>query len=271
MSKGLVVFLASADDRTVSDEHLSFWAEQAEKAGYAWEILYLTSPRELPESMIASATVVVEWLPVKDGFKQEALQMLEPLLTQYALILSTSHEQMATEIAAWLKQPNRLIGFSPFGAYRKSTRVTMSAPMQLNDQSRGKVEWFWRDLEMAYTWIQDTPGMVLPRIYAMLVNEAAFALQEGVASAADIDTAMKLGTNYPMGPLAWADTVGIDVVLRILEHLWERYKEERYRPCLLLEKMRTAGHLGVSTGQGFHTYPPTQEPIDPLPKQEAQV
>jgi 3-hydroxybutyryl-CoA dehydrogenase len=102
--------------------------------------------------------------------------------------------------------------------------------------------------------VPDGPGLVFPRILCMIINEAAFALMEGVASAEDIDTAMKLGTNYPLGPLEWADRIGLDQVLGVLEGLQAEYGEDRYRPAPLLRQLVRAGHLGLSTGRGFYPY-----------------
>ncbi|KAB2855191.1 MAG: 3-hydroxybutyryl-CoA dehydrogenase, partial [Anaerolineae bacterium] len=103
--------------------------------------------------------------------------------------------------------------------------------------------------------IRDCVGGVLPRVVASLINNAAYALMEGVASAADIDAAMKLGTNYPYGPLEWADKIGLDQVLGILDGLCEAYGQDRYRPAPILRQMVYAGHLGERTGRGFYEYP----------------
>ena len=94
----------------------------------------------------------------------------------------------------------------------------------------------------------------------MLVNEAISALMEGVASAEDIDNAMRHGTNYPEGPLAWGDAVGLDVVEAVLNHAYRVYREERYRPMLLLQQKVLAGELGIKTGQGFYTHQEERTP-----------
>jgi 3-hydroxybutyryl-CoA dehydrogenase len=115
-------------------------------------------------------------------------------------------------------------------------------------------EAFWRGLGLDTARVADGPGLVRARIVCALVNEAVTALAEGVASAADIDTAMRLGTNYPRGPLAWGDLIGLDVVLGIMRGLQEEFGEDRYRPAPLLARYVQAGRLGQKTGQGFFTY-----------------
>lgn len=102
--------------------------------------------------------------------------------------------------------------------------------------------------------VEDRVGLVQIRVLAMLINEAAFAVMEGLATAEDIDNAMRLGVNYPKGPLAWADEIGIGVVTLILDGLRREYQQERYRPCVLLKQMMRAGWTGKADGKGFYTY-----------------
>lgn len=101
---------------------------------------------------------------------------------------------------------------------------------------------------------KDAPGFITSRLGIVLINEAIFALQEGLMSAEDIDTSMKLGYNFPMGPLALADFIGLDVVFAITQSLYQNYQDSKYRPCMLLRKKVEAGHLGQKTGRGFFTY-----------------
>jgi 3-hydroxybutyryl-CoA dehydrogenase len=103
-------------------------------------------------------------------------------------------------------------------------------------------------------WVEDRVGLITPRILSMIVNEAAFAVMEGVAEPLDIDRAMCLGTNYPKGPLAWGDEMGLDYVVMLLEALYEEYHDERYRPCVLLKQMVRGGRLGKREGAGFYPY-----------------
>lgn len=257
MKPEAVLFIAS------HPHAFSPWIEAAESAGYKPDELIIQTPDDLDQGKIriADYAVLFVWLPQTNGLKHQVLQQLDSLLHPDALLLATAHDVMTTEMSSWIPQSSgRLVGFSPFGITRQSQLVCLSSALQTEPRTCQKAETFFRDLQLQSAWITDTPGMILPRIYAMLANEAAFTLQEGVASAADIDTAMRLGTNYPMGPLEWADTVGLDTVLRVLTYLWETYRDARYRPCLLLTQKVKAGHMGKSTGQGFYQYSDASAP-----------
>jgi 3-hydroxybutyryl-CoA dehydrogenase len=109
-------------------------------------------------------------------------------------------------------------------------------------------------LEKTPVVCKDAPGFITSRLGIVLMNEAIFALQEGLMSAADIDTSMKLGYNFPMGPLELADFIGLDVVFAITQTLYENYQDTKYRPCMLLRKKVEAGHLGQKSGRGFYVY-----------------
>jgi 3-hydroxybutyryl-CoA dehydrogenase len=119
------------------------------------------------------------------------------------------------------------------------------------EPDRLAVEAFFRGLGLHTEWVGDAPGLVLGRIVCQLVNEAAFAVQRGVGSPEGIDTAMKLGFNYPRGPLEWGDRIGLDHVLAVLDALREELGEERYRAAPLLRRMVDEGRLGRPTGEGF--------------------
>ena len=112
-------------------------------------------------------------------------------------------------------------------------------------------------------WVGDAPGLVLGRIVAQLVNEAAFAVGEGVGAPADVDAGMVLGLNHPRGPLAWGDRIGLDHVLGVLDGLWEERREERHRAAPLLRRLVLEGDLGVTTGRGFLAYADDDEGVLP--------
>jgi 3-hydroxybutyryl-CoA dehydrogenase len=129
------------------------------------------------------------------------------------------------------------------------TRGESSSPL-----AAGRAERFFAALGKHVAWVGDAPGLVLGRIVCQVINESAFALGEGVGGARDIDLGMVLGLSHPRGPFEWADAIGLDHVLTVLESLCEEYREERYRPAPLLQRLAQAGRLGVETGAGFFDY-----------------
>ena len=129
------------------------------------------------------------------------------------------------------------------------TRAEGSSPLAAQ-----RAERFFRALGKDVAWVEDAPGLVLGRIVCQIVNESAFALGEGVGSAQDIDQGMLLGLGHPRGPLAWADEIGLDEVLALLDALCEEYREDRYRPAPTLRRLVAAGRLGRATGAGFFEY-----------------
>ncbi len=144
---------------------------------------------------------------------------------------------------------NLLPGFFP-----EMQTVEFAHSLAMSSEMVFQTEQFLRGLGLNLVKIDDIVGFVAPRLVAMLANEAAFAVLEGVSSPAEIDEAMRLGTNYPKGPLEWADDIGLEVVLSILDALYNEYKQERYRPCRLFRQYTAAGWLGIQTQKGFYQY-----------------
>ncbi len=122
------------------------------------------------------------------------------------------------------------------------------------DSAAAAAERFFATLGKHTTWVGDAPGLVLGRIVCQVVNEAAFAVAQGVGSAGDLDAGMVYGLNYPRGILAWADEIGLDHVLGVLDGLYEERREERYRAAPLLRSLVMSGRLGHQTGEGFFAY-----------------
>ncbi len=238
---------------------ISNWAKTAEVAGF--HVQLAADASQLDNEACQQAHAVFEWLPLNR--KKAFWEVHETAFPEDAIIFTASHECMVTRIAANFKNGCRVVGFSPVGLHRSAATsiLTLAAPLQCTVHVQEAAKALLLQMGWQTEWVKDTPGLIVPRIYAMLANEAAFALQEGVASAEDIDTAMKLGTNYPLGPLEWADQIGINTVVGILDDLWHAYREARYRPCLLLQKMAMAGQIGKASGQGFYTYEPSAAPI----------
>jgi len=143
------------------------------------------------------------------------------------------------------------VGFFAFPPLERTSLVELARGARSSPAAIARAERFFGALGKHTVWVSDSPGLVLGRIVCQLVNEASFALGEGVGSAADIDTGMTLGLNHPRGPLRWADEIGLDIVLSVLEALCEEYREERYRPAPELKRLVRAGRLGCKTGAGF--------------------
>jgi 3-hydroxybutyryl-CoA dehydrogenase len=146
------------------------------------------------------------------------------------------------------------VGFHLLGPLESARLVELTAGTHTPQETRDGAEDFFAALGLHVEWVGDSPGLVLGRIVCQLVNEAAFALQKGIGSAADIDTAMRLGFNYPRGPLEWGDAIGLDHVLAVLDALHGELGEERYRAAPVLRRMVSDGELGRSTGRGFLAY-----------------
>lgn len=229
------------------------WESACQGSGYSVRVIQDSDLQSgFPDIQDTQFSLIVEAFPVSSSKKQLFYQTIEPTLSQETLILSAALDVMAAKTASGLKHPDRLVGFSPLSTIKPNGLLSLARTPVCSEATRQKAEQFIGKLGLDCQWIEDTPGLVLPRIYAMLANEAAFAVQQGVASPEDIDTAMRLGTNYPMGPLAWADEVGLDVLLGILDNLWHVYREDRYRPCPLLQKLVLAGFVGKRAGRGFY-------------------
>lgn len=198
------------------------------------------------------ADLIIEMNNIDLAKKKEYLQMAEKWCGENTLILSSTLGISATEAASFLKQPSRLIGYGFFGSWEDIKLVELAPALQSKSTYIDQAAAFFQALGKEIEVVQDEVGLVFPRVLSLIINEAAFALTEGIATAEEIDLAMQKGTNYPMGPLAWADKIGIDNVYAVLKGLYRNLGEERYRPAPLIRKMVHAGWLGERTGKGFY-------------------
>ncbi|MDP9373948.1 MAG: 3-hydroxyacyl-CoA dehydrogenase family protein, partial [Chloroflexota bacterium] len=196
--------------------------------------------RRLREVLLTTTIAIEATLgPVdlKRGYWYELDESLPPRVPILALALG----QGATELASWSGHPERVAGFGFAGPFADAPTVEIARGLRTGDDAlRGAVA-FLRGLGKEVAVVGDPPGQVLGRILACLINEAAFALDEGIAAPADIDTALRLGLNYPRGPLEWADLIGLDRVVTTLEGLHAYYGEDRYRVAPLLRRALLAG------------------------------
>lgn len=198
--------------------------------------------------------IAIELHNESPAIKQETLAALAAHLPADALILTSALATSATRAASWVSRPERVVGFAVVPPVPDEGMVELAAALQTAEASLVAAELFWRGLGQQTVVVGDGPGLVRARTLCCLINEAAGLLLEGVATAADIDRAMRLGMNYPRGPLAWADLIGIDAVLGVMSGLFDEWGDDRYRPSPLLKRMVAAGRLGRKTGQGFFTY-----------------
>ena len=146
------------------------------------------------------------------------------------------------------------VGFHALPPLGEAKLVELTRNESSSPVAAARAERFFAALGKHTEWVGDAPGLVLGRIVCQIINECAFALGEGVGSAQDIDTGMLLGLSHPRGPMAWADEIGLDHVLAVLQALGDEYREERYRPAPRLRQLVAAGRLGRASGAGFFDY-----------------
>ncbi|PWV83200.1 3-hydroxybutyryl-CoA dehydrogenase [Halomonas sp. A11-A] len=197
--------------------------------------------------------VIIEAAPEQPALKEKLFRDLSRL-THDAILASNTSSLSLTRLAAVCERPERVVGMHFFNPVPVLKLVEVIRAEQTSDATVARIEALTASLGKTAVAIADSPGFAVNRLLVPMINEAAFLLQEGVASAADIDESMKLGAAHPMGPLALADLIGLDVCLSIMEVLQEGFGDPKYRPCPLLKRMVAAGYLGRKTGRGFHLY-----------------
>jgi 3-hydroxybutyryl-CoA dehydrogenase len=186
--------------------------------------------------------------------KRDLVHTLDRCLPADAPLLTACLSVSATQVAAWAEHADWIVGFGALPPISKGSLIELALPLQGQAVTLGKARTFFEKLGLQTAIVQDAPGLVLPRIVCCLVNEAAYTLMDHVAEARDIDTAMKLGVNYPRGPLEWGDLIGLDVVLAVLRGLHDETGDDHFRPAPLLKQLVRAGRLGKKTGRGFYEY-----------------
>ena len=168
------------------------------------------------------------------------------------ILASNTSSLSLTRLAAVSEHPERVVGMHFFNPVPVLKLVEVIRAEQTSDATVARVEALATELGKTAVIIADSPGFAVNRLLVPMINEAAFLVQEGAASVTDIDKAMQLGAAHPMGPLALADLIGLDVCLAIMEVLQEGFGDPKYRPCPLLKRMVAAGYLGRKSGRGFH-------------------
>jgi len=203
---------------------------------------------------IADCAIAVEAVPEKIEIKREVFRTLDDLLPPQAILATNTSSISVTELAAGTSRPARFIGMHFMNPVPLMPLVEIVRGLETSDGTVAETSEAARALGKTPVVVADRPGFVSNRVLMPMINEAAFVLLEGVADREAVDTVMKLGMNHPMGPLALADLIGIDVCLDIMEVLHHGFGDSKYRPCPLLRTMVAAGRLGRKTGRGFYEY-----------------
>ncbi|TMQ65631.1 MAG: 3-hydroxybutyryl-CoA dehydrogenase [Candidatus Eisenbacteria bacterium] len=203
----------------------------------------------------AECAIAVEAVPERPDLKKSVFQMLDQKLPPGAILATNTSSISVTELAAATRRPARFVGMHFMNPVPIMQLVEIVRGLETSDETVAETVDLARALGKVPVVVADRPGFVSNRVLMPMINEAAFALMEGVADREAIDTVMKLGMNHPMGPLALADLIGIDVCLDIMEVLHRGFGDSKYRACPLLRQMVAAGRLGRKSGRGFYEYP----------------
>jgi len=202
----------------------------------------------------AAAQVVVEAATENPTLKFSIFESLDRICAGDVILASNTSSISITEIAARTRRPEAVIGMHFMNPVPVMQLVEVIRGHATSDATAARVIEMSKELGKTPVEVQDFPGFVANRILMPMINEAIYTVMEGVASIESVDTVMKLGMAHPMGPLALADFIGLDVCLAILEVMHKGLGDPKYRPCPLLRRMVAAGHLGKKSGKGFYSY-----------------
>jgi len=200
------------------------------------------------------AKFIIEAIPEKLRLKMELFQRLDDTCPEETIFITNTSTISISELASVTNRADRIIGMHFLNPVPKIPVIEIVRGLNTSDETYQKACEFADLLGKTPVQVYEYPGYVTTRVIMPLLNEAMHVLMEGVSTAEDIDTAMKLGFGFNTGPLALADMMGLDVIMSQMENLLEELSEHKYNPCPLLRKMVRAGHLGVKTGQGFFKY-----------------
>ncbi|ODS96237.1 MAG: 3-hydroxybutyryl-CoA dehydrogenase [Lautropia sp. SCN 69-89] len=217
------------------------------------EILSRIRTTARPEDL-AAADLVIEAATENEELKIRILKNLEGIVKPSTIVATNTSSISITRLAASTHRPERFVGMHFFNPVPVMALVEIIRGLRTSDETVAAVTELAQRLGKTPIGVKNSAGFVVNRILCPMINEAIFALQEGLASAEEIDAGMKLGCNHPIGPLALCDLIGLDVQLAVMEVLYGGFNDPKYRPAPLLREMVDAGLLGRKTGRGFYRY-----------------
>jgi 3-hydroxybutyryl-CoA dehydrogenase len=198
--------------------------------------------------------MVIEAATENLELKLRILRQLDEMLGEDVVIATNTSSISITQLAAVVRNPGRFIGTHFFNPVPVMGLLELIRGIQTSDETHALAVAFAQRVGKTPVTVRNSPGFVVNRILCPMINEAIFVLQEGLATAEDIDAGMRLGCNHPIGPLALADMIGLDTMLAVMQVFYEGFNDPKYRPAPLLREMVAAGRLGRKTGRGFYSY-----------------
>ena len=244
VAKGLAT-VAGSLDRLLKKEKISATDKDAALARIKTSTRY---------EDLKAAQLVIEAATENFDLKVKILQQADSIVAPEVIIASNTSSISITKLAAVTRRPDRFIGMHFFNPVPMMALVEIIRGLQTSDATHDAVHAMAKALGKTPITVKNSPGFVVNRILVPMINEAFFVLAEGLATPKDIDDGMKLGCNQPIGPLALADMVGLDVCLAVMDVYLSEFGDSKYRACPLLKEMVAAGRLGRKTGQGVYSY-----------------